>query len=71
MGFAYAVVAWLTLQVTDVILNNYDAPDWLFHTVVLVLAIGFLITLAFAWVFELTPEGLKREKDCCNYRFRN
>jgi TolB-like protein len=63
VGVAYAVVAWLVLQVTDVVLNNVEAPGWVFQVILLALGIGFLMVLVFAWAFELTPEGIKREKD--------
>jgi TolB-like protein/Flp pilus assembly protein TadD len=63
VGIAYVVVSWLVLQVADVILNNVEAPGWVFHVVLLLLAIGFIVVLAFAWAFEMTPEGLKRESE--------
>jgi TolB-like protein/Tfp pilus assembly protein PilF len=63
VGIAYLVVAWLVMQVTDVVINNIDAPDWVFQVIMLVLGIGFPVVLLFAWAFELTPEGIKREKD--------
>ena len=63
VGFAYIVMAWLVLQVADVILNNITAPGWVFHVLLLFLAIGFPFAVFFAWAFELTPEGLKKEKD--------
>jgi TolB-like protein/Tfp pilus assembly protein PilF len=63
VGIAYAVMAWLVLQVTDVLIDNIGAPHWLFPSILMVLGIGFLLALFFAWAFELTPEGLKREKD--------
>jgi len=63
VGIAYAVVAWLVLQVSDVILNNIAAPGWVFRVIMLVLGIGFPVVLVFAWAFELTPEGLKRESE--------
>jgi TolB-like protein len=63
VGIAYVIVTWLALQVADVVLNNIAAPDWVFKTIMLVLAIGLPVVLVFAWAFELTPEGLKREKD--------
>lgn len=63
VGIAYAVVAWLMLQVADVMIDNIGAPDWLFGSILLVLAIGFPVVLVFAWAFELTPEGIKRESD--------
>ena len=63
VGFAYAVVAWLVMQFADVVLNNITAPGWVFQVIMLVLAIGFPVVLIFAWAFEMTPEGLKKEKD--------
>ena len=41
----------------------FGAPDWLPRSIVILLAIGFLPALIFSWVFELTPEGLKRDED--------
>jgi TolB-like protein/Flp pilus assembly protein TadD len=63
VGFAYVVVAWLIAQVADLVLENVAAPDWLMPTILLVLAIGLPIALIFAWAFEMTPEGIKKEKD--------
>lgn len=63
VGIAYIVMAWLVLQVADVILNNISAPGWVFHVILLMLAIGFLLAMFFAWAFEMTPEGLKREHE--------
>jgi len=62
VGVAYIVVAWLIIQVVDVVINNIGAPDWVFRVVLLLLAIGLPVILLFAWAFEMTPEGLKREK---------
>jgi TolB-like protein/Tfp pilus assembly protein PilF len=63
VGIAYAVVAWLVMQFADVVLNNITAPGWVFQAIMLLLAIGFPIVLVFAWAFEMTPEGLKKEKN--------
>jgi len=63
VGIAYVVVAWLLLQVSDVILNNVEAPSWVFDVILLLIAIGLPLILLFAWAFELTPEGLKRESE--------
>ena len=60
---AYIVMAWLVMQVADVILNNIAAPGWVFHVLLLFLAIGLPFAVFFAWAFELTPEGLKRENE--------
>ena len=63
VGIAYAVAAWLLLQIADVLIDNIGAPDWVFPTLLMVLGIGFPLALIFAWAFELTPEGLKRESE--------
>lgn len=63
MAGLYLVAAWLITQVAGTVLPMFDAPSWLPRTVVIVLAIGFLPALVFAWIFELTPDGLKRDSD--------
>ena len=63
VALVYIVAAWLLLQVADVVLNNIEAPNWVFQAILLLLALGFPFALIFAWAFELTPEGLKKEKD--------
>ena len=62
VGTVYVVLAWLLAQITDVFLEPFGAPDWVIKTVLLLLIIGFPLALLFAWAFELTPEGLKKEK---------
>lgn len=59
----YLAGAWLVLQVAGTVLPMLDAPAWLPRTVVAVVAISFVPALIFAWAFELTPEGLRRERD--------
>ena len=63
VGIAYVIVAWLVLQFADVVLNNIQAPGWVFQVIMLVLGIGFPIVLIMAWAFEMTSEGIKKEKD--------
>ena len=63
VGTAYVVLAWLIAQVTDVFLEPFGVPDWVIKTILLVLIAGFPLALFFAWAFELTPEGIKKEKD--------
>jgi TolB-like protein/Flp pilus assembly protein TadD len=62
VAIAYIIAAWVVMQVADVILNNIAAPGWIFHVLLLLLSIGFPFAIIFAWAFELTPEGLKREQ---------
>ena len=59
----YLVVAWLMVQVAGTVLPMFGAPPWLARSLVLILAIGFFPALVFAWVFELTPDGLRRDTD--------
>jgi TolB-like protein/Tfp pilus assembly protein PilF len=61
VSVAYVAISWVLLQAVDVILNNIEAPVWIFQTILLVLVIGFIPTVSFSWAFELTPEGLKRD----------
>jgi TolB-like protein/tetratricopeptide (TPR) repeat protein len=63
VAVAYTVVAWLLAQVADVAFDNFGAPDWVSKSVLFVLILGFPLAVFFAWAFELTPEGVKREKD--------
>lgn len=62
VAVAYVITAWLLLQVADVVLGNIGAPDWVFKVILLVLALGLPLALLFAWAFEMTPDGIKREK---------
>src|SRR5438270_815478 len=59
----YLVGAWLLTQIASTVLPMFGAPEWLPRSVVILLAIGFLPALIFSWVFELTPQGLKRDED--------
>src|SRR5210317_1109567 len=63
VGIAYAVSAWILLQIVDLVLENIAAPDWVMQVFMLAVAIGFPLALLFAWAFEMTPEGIKLEKD--------
>jgi TolB-like protein/Tfp pilus assembly protein PilF len=63
MAGLYMVGAWLITQVAGTVLPMFGAPGWIARTVVILLAIGFIPALAFAWIFELTPEGLKRDAE--------
>jgi TolB-like protein len=63
MAGLYLVGAWLITQVAGTVLPMYEAPAWIARSIVTVLAIGFIPAMIFAWVFELTPDGLKRDSD--------
>jgi hypothetical protein len=63
VGIAYVIAAWLLLQLTEVLIELLDLPDVAGRFVILLLIVGFIPALIFAWAFEMTPEGIKREKD--------
>jgi TolB-like protein len=63
VGIAYIVGGWLLLQLTDVLSELLDLPDVVGRVIVLLIIIGLPVALFFAWAFEMTPEGVKREKD--------
>ena len=63
VGIAYAVSAWVLLQVVDLVLDNTDIPGWVMQAFMLLAALGFVVALVVSWAFEVTPEGIKREKD--------
>ena len=63
VGGLYLVGAWLIVQVASTLAPMFSAPDWLPRSVVFLLAIGFVPALVFAWVFELTPQGFKRDAE--------
>jgi hypothetical protein len=61
VGVAYAIVAWLLVEVASVVLPTFEAPGWVMKVFTFLLILGFPLTLVIAWAFELTPEGIKRE----------
>ncbi len=63
VAIAYAVVAWLLMQIASQIFPFFEIPNWAVRLVVLLLVIGFPVALILAWAFELTPEGIKRSED--------
>jgi TolB-like protein/Tfp pilus assembly protein PilF len=63
MAGLYLVGAWLVVQVTGTVSPMLGAPEWVGRTVLALLAIGFPLALVVAWVFELTPDGLKRDDE--------
>jgi TolB-like protein len=63
VGIAYLLGAWVLLQIADFILDVIGAPTWALQALVMVAVIGMPVVLTFAWVFEITPEGIKRESE--------
>jgi TolB-like protein/tetratricopeptide (TPR) repeat protein len=63
VAVAYVVASWLVLQVADIVLQGIEAPSWVMKVFLFVLALGFPFVMLFSWAYELTPEGLKKEKE--------
>lgn len=60
---AYAVVAWLVIQVVTVIFPAFNAPPWVLKVIICLIGLGFPIAVLLAWAFEITPEGIKRSDE--------
>jgi len=63
VGVAYVLLAWVVIQVTDTVGPAISLPEWTLTVVTWFGVIGFPFALFFAWAFELTPDGIRREKD--------
>jgi TolB-like protein/Flp pilus assembly protein TadD len=61
VGIAYVLMGWVLLQGADFALDLVDAPNWVIQALSIAVITGLPIALFFAWVFEMTPEGIKRE----------
>jgi len=62
VAVAYAIVGWLLIEVSSVLLPAFEAPDWVLRVIVLFIGIGFVLSLVLSWAYELTPEGMKKTK---------
>ena len=63
VGIAYVLVAWLVAQVLQLVFESFGTPGWAIKTVLVLLAVGLPFALFFAWVYEITPEGVKRDSE--------
>jgi len=63
VGAAYAIVAWLLIEVVSTVFPLLNLPEWAAVFVTVLLIIGFPITLLMAWAYEMTPEGIKHERN--------
>ena len=63
VAIAYGIIAWVLAQVADLAFDNFGSPEWVSKTVLFLLMLGLPLAIFFAWAFELTPEGIKKEKD--------
>lgn len=62
VAMVYAVVGWLIIQIASATFSGFGIPVWAFRFVVLMVLLGFPVSLIIAWAFELTPQGIKTTK---------
>jgi hypothetical protein len=63
VAVAYAVVSWLLIQGASIFLPTFDAPPCMMKAVVVLLALGFVLSAVLSWVFDITPQGIRRTAD--------
>lgn len=61
-ALAYLIVAWMVVQVGDIIFPAYDIPDWVFRWLVTALIVGFPIWVVFSWIYDVTPQGIEKTR---------
>ncbi len=60
---AYMIVGWLLMQIGDTLAPALHLPEWINSALAFFVILGFPLALIFAWAFELTPEGIRKEKE--------
>jgi hypothetical protein len=63
VAVAYAFGSWLLIQAASIFLPTFDAPPCMMKAVVVFLALGFVLSALLSWVFDITPQGIKRTAD--------
>jgi len=63
VGIAYVLLGWVVMQAADFALDLIDAPNWIIQVFFIAGLVGLPFALFFAWAYELTPEGIKREAE--------
>lgn len=63
VAIAYLAAGWLVLQVVQLVLESTSAPPWVMQVFLLAVAVGFPFAILFSWAYEMTAEGIKRQKE--------
>jgi hypothetical protein len=63
VALVYVVVSWLLIELAWILLPTLDAPEWMLPALIVLVVLGFVITVIISWSFEMTPEGLKRTSE--------
>jgi TolB-like protein/Tfp pilus assembly protein PilF len=61
-GIAYLIVAWLIAQIASIVLPAFEAPAYIMKILLFLLFIGFPVNLIISWIYDVTPEGIKKTK---------
>ena len=60
VSIAYGFAAWLLVQIADLISDNFEADPWVMKMIIIILIIGFPVTIILSWIFDIGPEGIER-----------
>jgi len=63
VAVAYAIVGWVLIEVSSVLLPTFRAPEWVMRVFSFFIIAGFPVALILSWAYELTPEGIKLERN--------
>ncbi|NNE05672.1 MAG: hypothetical protein HKN15_08125, partial [Xanthomonadales bacterium] len=63
VAIAYLITAWLVAQVLQLLFESFGTPEWVMKTIIVLMAFGLVFAVIFAWAYELTPDGIKRESE--------
>lgn len=63
VAVAYTIIGWLLIQVMELAAESFEAPVWVMKMLITVIMLGFLPVVFFSWAYEITPEGIKHERD--------
>jgi len=61
-AITYLIIAWIIAQVFSIVLPTFNAPNYFMKTLIIILVLGFLLSLVFAWNYELSTKGIKKTK---------
>lgn len=63
VAIAYIVASWVIAEAAALVTDTFNAPDWVMQVLIVILLLGLPVVALLAWVYELTPEGVKLAKD--------
>ena len=61
-AISYGITGWLLAQIASLITSSFEAPSWVIKVIIIALIIGYPIVLILAWVYEMSPQGMRKTK---------